>query len=478
MNGSFLALTVTPHEVKLVEFDQQNGVSVPRRFRHYRFGEEGDKDASGKIKEWLGENPPASLKTFLVINTCDIDYREFSFPFDSTKKVSRAIQFEISSEYPPEEYVVDYIECYSREPGQKTFLTAIVKKQVLREKIQEAEEAGLRVVGITSDLSSLGNYFRDEEEALVMETGEKKTLFALYLRGVPALVRDIPLGVTDLEKGQDSNQKTPKGRKVLAAEIKRTVHSFSSKSGLKLERLFLTGNLFRVRPVLDRLSKDLDLDFITHRPGHLKFDEDDSDQLNTFASLLGILRWKKRGRVFNFFKDEFFREDPGAIRKGYLGWGTFIALFLVLSVFLPLGLKIIVLEKRKAFLSAETRRTFSSAFPNVKKIVDEAAQARNRLDAARSRVGENSQPGEISLLDALDAISRAIPPGTPFQIKSLFWEQGKIEMSGKTDSFKNVNLIRESLSGARLFSDVLISNAKSRNEGQDVEFNITLHLAG
>jgi Tfp pilus assembly protein PilN len=78
----------------------------------------------------------------------------------------------------------------------------------------------------------------------------------------------------------------------------------------------------------------------------------------------------------------------------------------------------------------------------------------------------------------MELISAAIPKEINFQVVNLFWERGRVEIDARTDSFKTVNSIQEALSKAQGFPEVNISNAKTRSDGQDVEFKLTLRIAG
>ena len=140
--------------------------------------------------------------------------------------------------------------------------------------------------------------------------------------------------------------------------------------------------------------------------------------------------------------------------------------------------EIVSLENRKNFLDTRIKETFTSAFPQARRIVDEVRQAKNFLDTRRSESDGKTLSRETSILDVLKVISRTIPQETSFQIISIRWERGRLEMNGKTDSFKTVNTIQELLTGSQSFSEVNISNAKTGSDGQDVEFKITVRLAG
>jgi len=110
--------------------------------------------------------------------------------------------------------------------------------------------------------------------------------------------------------------------------------------------------------------------------------------------------------------------------------------------------------------------------------VDEVKQARTLLEAKKTESADGGAFSSVSLLDVMERISSTLPKGINFQVVNLFWERGRLEIDGRTDSFKTVNAIQESLSKSRAFPEVTISNAKTRSDGQDVEFKITIRLAG
>lgn len=479
MSQPILALSISSEDIKMAEISHVGRERTVRRLYHFLPDQENDEeiiDAAEIIKKLIQEDRPKTLKTVLVINSQDLDYKNFAFPFASPQKVTRAIGFETSSQYPPNVYVTDYIKSVTREPGKKFFLAAMANKAMLAKRVQEAEDAGLQIVGITSDISTIGNFFREEQEALVMEMGESQTLFALYSHGKPMLVRDIPIGIKETRKGAQGVQN--QNLRPLLGEIKRTIHSFNARTNLNIGRVFVSGNILIQQELLKALKEDLDLEFVDQDASAARFKSEDVGQdLNVYASILGAGEWKNNGKSFNFFKDEFARSDPDSSRRQYIRWGFIAVLFCLFAVFSSSWFKIVSLEKRKDFLALDTRKTFRLAFPQTKRIVDEVRQAKNFLDALKVESG-GKPSSETTVLDVLNIISQRIPADIPFHIVTLFWERGKIEISGTTDSFKTVNSIQELVSGAKEFSRVNISNAKSHSDGENVEFKITIRLAG
>lgn len=416
-------------------------------------------------------------KTVLVLNSRDVNYREFSFPFHSKAKVKKAILYEIHAEYPDRDFVIDHFEILPGKAGEKNFLVAFTDRTALRSRIDHARKAGLQIVGITSDVSTLGNFFSEGTEALVMEMDEGRTLFILYHQGLPRLIRDIPMGTRDFT---NPSQEIDAGKlRPLTGEIKRTVQSFGVKSDLRIESIYVAGHIVSQKAVLNLLREKLGLDFIAEAPRNTGLGiEASREELLTHASLFGAFEWDGQRRSFNFLKEGVLKSEAVSLGRSSLRWGLTILFFGLVTLILSTWLELSTFERRRDFLTAELKETFKSAFPGTNRVVDEVRQARNFLDVERKKAAGDGASANMTILDALRAISRAIPEGTSFEIASLFWERGKVEIYGKTDSFNAVNVIQEALKGNQNFSDVTISNAKMINEGQDVEFKISIHLAG
>jgi type II secretory pathway component PulL len=200
--------------------------------------------------------------------------------------------------------------------------------------------------------------------------------------------------------------------------------------------------------------------------------------LSIYASVLGAAEWKRNGKSFNFLKEEFQRSDSEALVRNYVKWGAMVLGIFLFAVLLSIWFKTLSLEKRNDFLKKDMIETYKAAFPFSKKIQDPLGSARGHLKAKKYAMGGGNGSSDVSVLEVLNAMSRAIPQQISFQIVTLFWERGKLEVIGKTDSFKTVNIIQESLAKTRGFSGVNVSNAKSKSTGKDVEFKITIGLAG
>jgi Tfp pilus assembly protein PilN len=477
MNGNYVALNISSGEVRLAEIGQKNGSRVVRGLSHIEFPQNASVPVHEIIGQTLSGETPSTQKAFLILSSEDLSFRDFSFPFASPKKVADAMRFEFSSEYPSEEYTVESIEILSHEPGKKGFLAAIIRKDVLKERIRMVEALGLRLVGITCDVSSLGNYFVDDNDVLVMEMAQNQTLFALYSHRIPLLVRGIPIGLKDLQRR--TGEVRQEDLNPLLSEIKRTIHSFGARTGLELGKIHLSGSLLNHTPLIRALNQVGELRFIDTPPAAKEFIVEDPEvNLNLYGSILGTAVLKKGTKRFDFFREEFVGTPSTILSRSSLRWGGLVIVSFLVAWLLSSWLNMVALGQREKFLTAEIRRVFTGAFPQVTRIQDEVKQARKELEARKTGSGDGNFYSTVSLLDVMELISGAIPKEINFQVVNLFWERGRVEIDGRTDSFKAVNSIQEALSKSRGFPEVTISNAKTRSDGQDVEFKITLRIAG
>ncbi len=483
MNGTLFAIQVTDDDLKILGIRKENGTPVAAPLTHVRLTVPESAEESvdpGEVlstfMDGIDEHRPQAL---LVLNSRDLDYRDFSYPFEAERKVRHAIDFELSTDFPPDKYAYDHVKAVGREPGYHAYIAGLVARSLLKARIRTVEEAGFRIVGITSDVSTLGAAFRDEDEVLVMDTGERHTLFALYHLGVPALLRKIPIGTLDLKGATEGHTN---GLTRLGAEIKRTIHSFNARVGLELNRLYVTGNLLLNQDHLSALQRKVHTEIAVRSSsdyGTPVEQAPDSTNVGVFAPMIGAAFWKRKNGFFNFLKEEFVGEEQAALSsQRALRWGAgFVAAFLLLLA-LSYSLDIVALRERQEFLKSEMRATFTSAFSQVNRVVDEVKQAKNLLETEQSALAGGNPQGNASLITALRSISATIPEDVPFQIASLSWEAGKIEINARTDSFKTVNTIQELLAGSKEIARADISNARHREEGQDVEFKLSIRFTG
>jgi type II secretion system protein L len=112
-------------------------------------------------------------------------------------------------------------------------------------------------------------------------------------------------------------------------------------------------------------------------------------------------------------------------------WPAAALLLLALVVHLGAsGYRYWSLEQEQNRIAADMQQLFKSSFPEVKRVVDPLAQAKQLLEKRRQAHGQGSDP----LLDVLYQVGGALRGDASLRLTGLDYEQGviRIQMRGKT----------------------------------------------
>jgi len=257
MNESFIALNITSDETKLVRSVSRTAPAWFRVFGICRRTSCRCADA-GPHKKAGGGRDLRNTKNSSRYQQRRNQLQALQLSFTSSKKIAEAIKFEIADEFPLAQHIVHSIESFSIEPGKKSFLVGIVERELLQKRVREAGEAGLNIIGITNDVSTLGNYFIDENEVLVMEAGQDGFFPSLFSE-IADLGAGDPIGLKIFWRRRGIQAET---LRPLASEIKRTILSFSAKSHFDLNKIYLSGSFVTHRNLVQILNEATELHFI------------------------------------------------------------------------------------------------------------------------------------------------------------------------------------------------------------------------
>jgi len=145
--------------------------------------------------------------------------------------------------------------------GGSEILFAAVPKDMVRQRMETLQQAGLNPIGIDIDCLALANCFlrlknlASEEDAIVLNLGAR--LINLGILGKESLyfVRDISL---DLKAPLNLKEKSMLDR--VSEEIRRSIHYSESRAqGTKVAKIFLTGGGSVASEISDLFSNALGL---------------------------------------------------------------------------------------------------------------------------------------------------------------------------------------------------------------------------
>ena len=137
------------------------------------------------------------------------------------------------------------------------------------------------------------------------------------------------------------------------------------------------------------------------------------------------------------------------------------------------------LDGKYAALKNELRAEFKKAMPEVTNVVSEITQLKSALVALESKALalRPALSEKDPLLDRFTGVTDSVPEGGKLDITEFTYEWDRILLSGKTDSFENVEQFRKNLEKLEWAGKTVVEGAKTGLAGGGVEFKITVGVA-
>lgn len=173
------------------------------------------------------------------------------------------------------------------------------------------------------------------------------------------------------------------------------------------------------------------------------------------------------------------KEDPGAAtwRHKLIFTGA-LALTLLCLWGVSYGLEASHRNKKLDFINGAIRKTFTAALPDVKNVVDEVTQLKQRVaeNEERSKLLGSLLNREISPLRTLKEFSERIPQEIKVEFREFHAEPERIRVEGETTSFDAIDKIQAKLEEYPWFQSVTVSEAKAAVDQKKVIFRLTVAL--
>jgi type IV pilus assembly protein PilM len=453
-----------------------------------------------------GEQYCCSLSSDLVL------FRNVSLPFIKGQRIEDVARYAIEEEvlFDIENLLINVLPRETGEKRESHLMLMGVEKGIVADRIDLFSNIGIQLEGIDLDacgLAHLASLIKVEPEKTVamVDIGAIKTTVSIVKGGQLQMVRAIPLGGDDftkelsrrlemepedaerMKKASDMVDYGPSFQEVFG-HIARELALLFEAYQLQLEAppvasIYLTGGSSALAGVEDHLSNALSLpceltqplDYMPHSlknsQGHIP------PQMATAMGLaIGMSFDGKRERG-NFRKDEFgLRSRFGMTRRkiGILACGPLILLGLLFAdFFIHLHSK----EDQLKRLNGEIRSLFREAFPQAGKIPDEVVviEMRRKIEEEKSKGLQLLAADESSRsINLLREVSLRIPMSLKMVLTELEIDRKSIRVAGETDSFENIDKVKEKLLLAPLFGDFKLLGAKQNSKSRLIEFRFRM----
>jgi len=212
--------------------------------------------------------------------------------------------------------------------------------------------------------------------------------------------------------------------------------------------------------------------------GEIVFDSKVHEYLNAFAAA----RCSGKQGSLNFCRNN---NGQGAFVEKYMAQLVTMSLLILICFFLVVAgeyMEIRSLERQAADMDRQAAVIFKETFPEITTIVNPYMQMKIQLRQTSEQSGsslnmENRFAAGNKITDLLFELSSRIPDTIDIEISRLVFNDGRMVLSGDTDTYDSVNKMKTAIESSPLFTDVKISNAAADKNEKRIRFKFIFQTA-
>lgn len=458
----------------------------------YRQPRSPEMELAEQLREFVAEHGLGGSTVLSALPGNRVTWRTLFLPFRDRKRLDQTVPFELETQVPfdLEEVVIAY-HVLQRDKAGSTVLAALVQRKELQEHLEVMQSAGLdpKVVDFSplASLNVLDLLQPAPPPSCVFVCGDLFEVVVALRRngslvGVRTITPDLPEeDLTGTGAGNGHAGTMGHWSEQVCREVRWTLLALNEAPLDTGVSCIVAGQGI----YFDQLGTALaSLGLSVQRFGELSLRTIPQDLRPTvapFVAPLGLaLREVQPERAFgvNFRRGEFaYQRGREELRRAILGTSSIAVVALSLLI-ANTYLEYRNLQGRLDALNAQIRYVFQQTLPDVQRIVDERRQLQDEIDAAEKRLkllGSVAPPSGATAIDALQAISSAIPESLKIEVDEYVMDTQEIKIRAHTDSLDTPNAIREAIAGSKYFAEVQVKDIKTGPDGR-VDFRIVLAL--
>jgi general secretion pathway protein L len=490
MPGKILGIDINEDFISAVQisgglkgFQVLSGASVPV-----------DHNPEKALNE-ISEKMNLGSETYVAsIDGNNISYQNLTMPFKDPKKIKQTLPFELETllPFPADDIVVDFN--IVKRGDQSDILAVSARKALVSQYLEAVKTVDIhpRVIDIRPVPIALWLLSQEATpgNGLVIDIGQKKITYVLFIDRKIALIRNTPLasaiGSSPLstDAGPESKEIADAISMSLHRDIKNTLRSFSmlTKIEIKPEKVFITGIGAQRHGINEALALQVGIpvepvDVGNDNRVHMDVETAEGWNPALMSGALSLaLREFKKGYGFNLRKGEF------AVKKGFLksmkelrvAGIAFLIIFALLLF--DSGADYYLVKKKYDAAVQKNADLFRQLFPDVHEVKFPLQQLKQKIEELKKSslaIPEDIHKGQ-KMLDLINDISQKISKSTDIDVSSMVIDSETIRISGQTDSFNTINTFKSDLESSAYFSDIMIMPAKLDKTQKKVEFELKL----
>jgi hypothetical protein len=417
----------------------------------------GFAEALGKVMASLKEQGFEGFeKVYLSIPPSQMSLRPLTLPFKDKKKIDSVLPFELSGTLP-------------METNEAVFQSILLGGK--------GDEEGSRVLAVTLDKAVLSSYI----EAL-SDAGLDPAWIGSALFSIPGLLKDLYSTGSTGQTGAVTAYICKEFISVSRAGMPLFFNSIHDMESLKLNLGYLASTAITLETVYweGRPPENLKALFpegAVHEA--LKLPEGADGFGASILAVAGDIRKGLGPGGINLRRDEFeyTRERTAFKRRLRL---TFALAAVIIAIFA--GDLYLRYKEKAAELSSYSESIKSSyleLFPNERgsAVTGELYLLKAKLkELDRTSALMSGGTGPLDILGSLTKAGGAV--ATEITLHEASIGGGRIKARGTAASFEAANDYKEALAGEDAFTDVLITDVKSKGKGEMVAFSLTITIKG
>ncbi len=383
-----------------------------------------------------------------------------------------ALQATRHTPFNKDEILTSYIKLGTPRPNFSSVLLIVVKRDVVKEKLDVMRAAGLSIAAVLFVPESLSYFYaravnpKKGERTAILDAGSQNTSFIVMNDGVPVMARNIPVGIEGIAAD-------PAALTQVVDEVKASVEAFEQENGAKPARIILTSahralsgiDKALLEAVAIRVETVPYATIVKATPGvkaQLAKDFADEPVLDVIATAATAVKC-----AADLVPQEI-KDQRSVIEKGreVMKAGIFILLILV---FLGAGLL-----SRVYFKDLFLKKNLVEKYADQKQEVGMLEGMINKTRVLREYLQARQVP-----LEAIRELYSVIPDEMYLSSVSMD-EAGNVAIQGISESMSRVFALVTALEESPLFENVKTKSTTAKKErGKDMAaFEIVFRISG
>jgi len=447
------------------------------------------RSVSEDIKSLMDETGLDADTCVVSLPEKDVMYRSIRRPFGDRKKLSATIGPEIETLLPTGEgeLIFDFVVTGKDDAGQTVLNCMATHTPPVQMRITELNNAGLDPELVDSPSASMiagaRNLFEltSDTRYVVVHIGMGDTSVAVFHGNNVRLIDGFPIGfdviAREISRGSVADivaKKEAIDGGAAAMEIVREIGLALARLDEKLEGyvLILTGYARFIKDLPKCFEDTLTINMELPATTDVVFDGSVEDLLDSFMAVSLAFRGTDSKDSTDFRQGDLAFTKKMEKIKGYAGLLAKVCIALFLIWIGGLALDVHLKGVIKDNLEAQIHKEFETVMPSGTPIVVPVKQMEQYIEQISKDIGVGSSQGQDTPLNIIRAISVNIPEDIKVVIDAITIDQGGMTLSGKTDSYNNVDKIKIALSKIKDISDVKIVSANVDKADQSVRFKL------